>query len=100
MAADRLDDPRRQVRKVLRHTPAATRGAVIKPSDLGEAVPFVVDEILVFDARAGFEHDNVDAFLGKFVCQRAAASAGADDDDNAVVIEIIRCRHDIPPNRS
>ncbi len=88
-----LDDPSRKVGKVLRDTPAAAGRAVVEPGELGEAVPFVVDEILVFDTRTGLEHDDVDAFLRQLVAERAAAGTRADDDDHTVVVEIIRSCH-------
>src|SRR5690606_2546289 len=96
-AAHRLDDPGRQVRKVLRHAPAADGRAMIEPGELGETVPLVVDEILVFDARAGFEDDDVDALLRQFVAERAAAGARTYDDDHTVVVEIVRSCHDFLP---
>ena len=61
-AANRLDDPGRQVRKVLRDTPATAGRAVVQPGELGKTVPFVIDEVAVFDARSRFQNDDVDAF--------------------------------------
>ena len=90
-AADRLDDPGRQVGEVLGDAPAARRGAHVGPGELGEALPFVVDEVLDLDARAGFEDDDLDALLRELVAERAAAGAGADDHDHAVVIQIEFC---------
>ena len=50
-AADRLDDPGRQVGEVLGDPPASGRRAHVLPGELGEAVPFVVDEVLRFSMR-------------------------------------------------
>ena len=87
-AADGLDDPGGQVGEVLVDAPGAGGGAHVGPGELGEAGPFVVDEILVFDAVAGLEDDGLDALLGELVAERAAARAGADDDDEAVVVQV------------
>ena len=96
-AADGLDDPGRQVRKILRHAPVAGGGALVLPGELGKRIPLVIDEILVFVAGARLEDDDVDAFLRKLVAQRAAAGAGADDDDHAVVVEVKLCCHGFLP---
>ncbi|ESZ10363.1 hypothetical protein X735_28970 [Mesorhizobium sp. L2C085B000] len=77
-----------QIRKILRHPPVAGRRALVRPGELAEGTPLVIDEILVFVTRAGLEDDDIDAFLGEFVAERAAAGAGADDHDHAVVVEI------------
>ena len=69
--------------KSLAHAPGARRGAHVRPGELGEALPFVVDEVLDLVARAGLEHDHLDALLRELVGERAAAGAGADDDDDA-----------------
>lgn len=95
--ADRLDDPGRQVRKILGHAPVAGGGALVLPGKLGERIPLVVDKILVFVTRAGFQDDDVDTLLGKFVAERAAAGARADDDDHAVVVQIKCCSHGFLP---
>ncbi len=89
-AAHCLDDPGGQVGKVLRDAPAAASRAVVKPGKLGKTVPFVVDEILVFNTRTGLEHDDVDALLRQLVAERPAAGTRTDDDDHTVVVEIIR----------
>ena len=44
-AADRLDDPCRQIGEVVRHAPRARRGAHVLPGELRETRPFVVDEV-------------------------------------------------------
>ncbi len=91
-AADRLDDPRRQVGKIVRHAPGTRRGAHVLPGELGKARPFVVDEIRDLMASAGFQDHHLDALLRKLVAERAAAGAGADNADHGVVVQI-ECRH-------
>ncbi len=91
-SADRLDDPGRQIGEVLVHPPAAGGRSHVRPCELGEARPFVVDEIREVVTLAGFEHDDLDALLRKFVAERAAARARSHDDDDAVVVQIeFRC---------
>ena len=96
-SADCLDDPGGQVGEILRHPPVTGGGAIVEPGELAERVPFVVDEVLVLDALAGFQDDDVDALLGQFVAERAAAGARADDDDDAVVVQCVRCCHVLLP---
>ncbi len=95
--ADRFDDPGRQVRKVPGDAPVARGRALVLPGKLGKGIPLVVDEILVFVACARLQDDDVDALLREFVAERAAAGAGADDDDNAVVLQIKWCCHGFLP---
>ena len=91
-SADGLDDPGRQVGEVLVNPPAAGGRAHIRPCELGEAWPFVVDEIREVQALACFEHDDFDALLRQLVAKRAAACARPHDDDDAVVVLIeFRC---------
>src|SRR6202000_1955559 len=90
-AADRLDDPRRQGRKILRDPPGARSGARIGPGDLGETVPLVIDEIVVLDARTGLENDDLDTLLRQLIAERATARARADNHDDAAVILIEFC---------
>src|SRR5690606_6411540 len=80
----------------------ATGGrAVVEPGDLGKALPLVIDEIVVFDAAACLEDDDIDALLGEFVAKRATTGARADDDDNAVVVELILgCHYFLPGNET
>src|SRR5262249_34260837 len=98
-AADRLDDPGRQIGKVAVHTPRARRRAHVLPGQLREAIPFVVNEILDLKALAGFENDDLDALVREFVGERAAAGAGANDDNDRVVGLIEFRSHWIPPIR-
>ncbi len=93
-AADRLDDPRRQVGEVARHPPRPGGGAHVEPGELGEAFPLVVDEVLGLVVAAGFEGDDGDALLRQSVAEHAAAGTGADDDDDRVVVEVKGCSHD------
>ena len=93
----RLDDPGRQVGKVLRDTPVARSRAHVLPGELGETVPLVVDEVVIFVARSCFEDDDVDALLGKFVAERAAAGTRADDDDHAIILQVEWCCHGFLP---
>ena len=91
-SADGLDDPGRQVGEVLVDPPAAGGRAHIRPGELGEAWPFVVDEIRELDAFARFQHDDFDALLRQLVAERSAARARPYDDDDAVVVLIeFRC---------
>ena len=69
--------------KVLVHAPGPGRGAHVRPGELGEARPFVVDEILDLVAAARLEDDGLDALQRELGAERAAAGAGADDDDDA-----------------
>ncbi len=71
-AADRLDDPGRQVREIMRDPPGAGRGSHVLPGELGEAFPLVVDEIRDLVAVARLEDDDLDALLRQFVAERAA----------------------------
>ena len=64
------------------HAPDAGRGAHVGPGELGEALPFVVDEVLNLVAFAGLQDDDLDALLRELVCERAAAGPGTDDDDD------------------
>src|SRR6476646_9071626 len=82
-AADGLDDPGRQRREVLGNLPASGCRARVLPGELGEAVPLVVDEVLVLDARAGFQDHDLDALLRELVAERAAAGAGTHDHHHA-----------------
>ena len=90
-ATDGLDDPGGQVGKILRDAPASRGGAHVGPGELGKALPFIIDEVLQLDARAGFKDHDLDALLRKLVAERSAARAGADDDDHAAVIQIEFC---------
>lgn len=85
-AADRLDDPRGQVREVLRDAPRPARRARIQPGHLVERLPLVVLVVLVAQVRAGLEHHNGDALRRQLVRDRAAASARPDDHDDVVVL--------------
>ena len=87
-AADRLDDPGRQAGEVLGDPPASRRGPLVEPAYLGEGLPLVVDEFLRLDARSRFQDHHLDALLGQFVAQRAAAGPGAHDHHDAVVVEV------------
>src|SRR5690606_33538494 len=91
--ASRLHDPGGQAGKIVRHAPASRRGALVEPGELRETVPFVIDEVFEFVAFSRFQNNDIDAFLGQFVAERAAASARADDDDDLVVLEIIWSSH-------
>lgn len=66
-ATDRLDDPGRQIREILRDAPGAAGRARIEPGHLAEGLPFVVVIILVFQVRAGLEHNTGNACLGQLV---------------------------------
>jgi len=85
-AADRLDDPGRQVREILAHAPGAGRRPHVLPGKLSEARPLVVHEVRRFVTVPGLEDHHADALLRQFVAERAAAGAGADDDDHAIVV--------------
>jgi hypothetical protein len=95
-AADRFDDPGRQIGEITRHLPASGGGAHVGPGELGEAVPFVVDEVLELVPVAGLEDHGFDALLGKLVAERSTACAGADDDDEPVVVEVEFCHRVLP----
>ena len=84
-AAHGLDDPRRQAAEVAGHPPVARRLAGVRPGELREAVPLVVDIVLGKVAPAGLEGHDGNALLRQLVGERAAARAGADDNDHAVV---------------
>lgn len=71
------------------HTPAAAGGAVVEPGKLRKAAPLVIDKVFDFEPASGFQNDDVDAFLCEFVAERTAAGTGADDDDDAVVVQIM-----------
>ena len=90
-AAHRLHDPGRKIGEVLGHTPASGCGAHVRPCELGKALPFIVDEVMVLDARTGFEDDDLDALLRQFVAQCSTARARAHDYDHAAVIQIEFC---------
>ena len=91
-SADGFDDPGRQVGEVLVNPPTARGRPHIGPCKLGEAWPFVVDEIREVQALARFEHDDFDALLRQLVAKRSAARARPYDDDDAVVVLIeFRC---------
>ena len=91
-SADRLDDPGRQIGEVLMNPPAAGGRPHVLPRELDEAVPLVVDEVLVLIALARLEHDDFDALLRQLVAQGAAARARSHNDDDAVVVLIeFRC---------
>src|ERR1700677_1952783 len=92
-SADGLDDPGWQVGEVLVNPPASRGRPHVRPSELGEAWPFVIDEIREVQALARFEHDDFDAFLRQLVAKRAAARARPYDDDDAVVALIEFCYH-------
>ena len=64
------------------------------PGELGEAFPFVVDEIRRCSSRLpASSMTDLDALLREFVAKRAAAGAGADDDDDPVVVQIELSNH-------
>ncbi len=93
-AANRLDDPRRQVRIGLGVMPAAGRDPLVEPRDLAEHRPFVVLEVGLRIVLAGLEnHDLADAPLRQLVGQRGAARARADDDDRVAVVQVDPCCH-------
>jgi hypothetical protein len=94
-ASDGLDDPCRQSREILGHTPIAGCGAWINPGKLAKAVPFVVYVILWQIAPTRRESDDFYAFLRQFVGQDATTSASADDHNNAIVVQFEFC-HDRP----
>src|SRR5712664_3682493 len=95
-SADRFDDPRRQVGEIFANTPVAGCGSHIRPRKLRETFPFVVDEVLHLDARPGLKDYHLDAFLGQFANQRAAAGAGTDNYDHAIIVQI-KFRHGVLP---
>ena len=96
-AAHGLDDPGGQAGKVLGHAPVAAGGARVKPGQLAEAVPFVVQVILRQIAAPGLQRDNADALLRQFIGQHAATGPGADNHDHRVVVQIKWCCHDMAP---
>ncbi|MNV04711.1 hypothetical protein D3C71_950160 [compost metagenome] len=85
-AANGLDDPCRQARKILGDPPGAAGGARIEPGHLLEGLPLVVVVILVFQMGACLKQDAGNARLGQFVSQRSAARARAYDDDGLFVL--------------
>src|SRR5262249_39550495 len=87
-AADGLADPGRQVGEVVRDAPAAGGRALVEPRELPEGLPLVLDEGRGRLPRTRFEHDDLDALLAQLVRQRASAGAGADDHDEAVVVQV------------
>src|SRR3979490_2035273 len=95
-SADRFDDPRRQVGEIFTNAPVAGGGSHVRPRKLRETLPFVVDEVLHLDARPGLKDHHLDAFLSQFVTQRAAAGAGTDNYDYAIIVQI-EFRHDVLP---
>src|ERR1700682_6153937 len=95
-SADRFDDPRRQVGEVFTNAPVAGGGSHVRPRKLRETLPFVVDEVLHLDARPGFKDHHLDTFLSQFVTQRAAAGAGTDNYDHALIVQI-KFGHDVLP---
>jgi hypothetical protein len=97
-AAHRLDDPGRQVGEVLGHPPGSGGRAGVGPGELGEARPFVIDEILDRMPGARFEHNDIHSLLGQFIAKRSAAGARANDDNHIVVIEIEFRSHGPLPN--
>ena len=90
-SADRFDDPGRHIGEIPGDAPVARGRAHIRPCQLREAFPLIVDEILQLGARAGLEDHDLDAFLGEFVAERSAAGAGAHDYNNTIVIQIEFC---------
>jgi len=59
---------------------------------LGEARPFVVDEVREVVALARFNDDDLHALLRQLVAERPAAGARSHDNDDAVVVQIeFRC---------
>lgn len=96
-AADRFHDPGRQVRKIPGYAPVARSRALVFPGELGKGVPLVIDEVVEFVACAGLQDDDVDALLGEFIAERAAAGPRADDDDQIVVFQIKCCCHGFLP---
>jgi len=80
-AADGLDDPGRQIGEVPRDAPVTGGRSHVFPGKLGEAFPFVVDEIIHLVTGARLEDDGLDSFAREFGAERTAARAGADDDN-------------------
>src|ERR1700716_2332804 len=95
-SADRFDDPRRQVGEIFTNAPVAGGGSHVRPRKLRETLPFVVDEVLHLDARPGLKDHHLDTFLSQFVTQGAAAGAGTDNYDHAIVVQI-KFGHDVLP---
>jgi hypothetical protein len=89
-AADRLADPGGQVRIEI-----AGALARIEPRDLREHLAAVGD-VAQTEPPARLETHHLDALLGEFVAERAAARTGTDDDDHGVVVQI-ELRHRITP---
>ncbi len=85
-AADALDDPGRQVGVVLGQVPVAGGDAFVEPGDLLEHRPLVVLDVLQRVPLARLEHHAANLLFGQRVGQRAAASAGADDHHDAIVV--------------
>src|SRR5262249_54064173 len=88
------------VGKILCDPPASGCGAHVGPGELGKALPLIVDEVLQFDARAGFKDHDLDALLRKLVAERSAARSGADNHDHAAVIQIKFCHVEFLPDCS
>src|SRR5215472_14838784 len=68
----------------------------VEPADQIEHVEVIVLEIGDRVALAGLEDNDIDPFGCKLVCERAAARAGTNDDDNVAVVEL-EFRHLILP---
>ena len=75
------------------HPPAAGSRAHVLPGELGEARPFIVDEVLEVVALARFENDDFDALLRELVAERAPARARSYNHDDAVVVLVEFRRH-------
>src|ERR1700692_222975 len=87
-STDRFDDPGRQIGEIPGDAPVARGGAHIRPRQLRETLPLIVDEILQLGARTGLKDHDLDTLLGKLVAERSASGAGAHDYDNTIVIQI------------
>src|SRR6476620_12805414 len=100
-AANRFDDPGRQIGKIMGDAPVSRSGAHIFPGELGETAPFIVDEILHLVPIASLKDHDLDALLGELVAECAAARTRADDNDESVVVEVEFCHSVLPqPSQS
>ena len=88
-AAEALAGPRRRGRVVAGDGRGAGAGARVLPGQTVVHRPFVVDEIVHLEARAGLQHDHVDPPARQLVGDGPAAGARADDDDDAVVVQVV-----------
>ena len=74
---------------------AAGAVALVLPGEKVIHRPLVVDEVARLEARAGLQQNHVDAAPGQLVGHGAAAGAGADDHDDAVVVQVVSDGRDI-----